>query len=925
MHMTQIRLTKPFLAMMLLTISLCFMACSEKEEDTKPVGTSSLQVTPGKLSFTSAGGTQQLQVKTTYKYFGYDISADWLSGDFKEDPTYNYITITAEPNTSTSARSAIIKVTGSNSTTITAETVSITIEQEGKTTDTSKEMTANIGANGGQVELNELKIEMPSGTFGEATEVKVAELTKGTILPNDEVSPFYEISMPVHTGGKFKVRIKSDQQSDDIVMVARTPGFSRERFESVNNDLFLEPIYKDGAYEVEFPKFVNPNDETKSFTVGLGRAKTLSTGARTRSNGGQVRNVKWHFVVPRSFEIEKGDVLDVINDYMGKSITKLIATGIVKSDTKTYDISVKFEDREVGDYGEFSGSLICHEFSSVYLNSKLFTGTIDHKELYQTVIHELHHYFSDEYDTRWLKSGCGACSQWIMLIEAGGVWAERLADSKETSTILQGNCKKFSQGYYFEDLYNGGVYDDECDPPSTWYDPTSWYVRSDRRGKGWQSHGYGMALFFEYVSQKWGDRAVTEFYQKMYDGGKDTYDCIEKAIEEKDRFLLAPYVTTYYEFLVDAALGKIRTGIAYSNMRDNTKKYSFNQDGEKTFTSDCYRFGISISTINIAKAYKNDKGSNPFVNKQLEVKESLEKVATDVYLIANGSKKGTYVSEFLGTVTQSGPLVIKDETTLNDLTENKTLLLISHTPENDKMHPSRLTAKLGDGENDNPMTRAKVWRVETKFRNDNLIGSYYSEYINHNELFGESVSWSGWDLQWSCENDAEGNLVIRSRQTKPSSEQAITTHPEYVLQDKYKLPGEYTNESTMEMVFAADKDNNVIILKSGWIKHRLKTNHHVSGGQTADKLIEMEFEIKDYITEKKISDWTNANMWGDDLKFVPTGKAFEKAVLRGTRFKKISGQETFERIEDTITDGWEMDLEVRFGRKSTSARKKQHK
>ena len=59
----------------LVLTALCKMtSCSEKSDDSGPVGTKSLQVTPGKLTFSAAGGTQQLEVKTTYAYYGYDIT-----------------------------------------------------------------------------------------------------------------------------------------------------------------------------------------------------------------------------------------------------------------------------------------------------------------------------------------------------------------------------------------------------------------------------------------------------------------------------------------------------------------------------------------------------------------------------------------------------------------------------------------------------------------------------------------------------------------------------------------------------------------------------------------------------------------------------------------------------------------------------------
>ena len=104
-------------ALVLLIGMIGCMACSEQSEDNDnppQAGSSNLTVTPGKLNFKAEGGTQELRVKTTYEYFGYDFTADWISADFKDDATYNIITVTAKPNTTSSVRKATFKIIGSN-------------------------------------------------------------------------------------------------------------------------------------------------------------------------------------------------------------------------------------------------------------------------------------------------------------------------------------------------------------------------------------------------------------------------------------------------------------------------------------------------------------------------------------------------------------------------------------------------------------------------------------------------------------------------------------------------------------------------------------------------------------------------------------------------------------------------------------------
>ena len=698
---TKNQLLKTFV---LLTGMIGFVACSEQNEDKDippQAGSVKLTVTPGKLNFKAEGGTQELRVKTTYEYYGYNFNADWISAGFKDDATYNIITVTAEPNTSSTVRTATFKVTGSNSETGVDESVNITIEQEAGS---SSEAKFNIDDNGGKVEVGDLQIQFPNGTFSTNTEIKVSNLKEGQVLGKDEASPFYEVTMPVKTGGTFKVSIKSNDKSSDLVMVAHTPSCTMHSTEIGFFDTFLQPTYKDGAYEVEIPRFLNPDDETATLTIGLGHAKVFSnSGAGTRVGagvGGQVKNVKWHYAVERSFEIDNNEKLGIIDDYMEKAIKHLFDTKIVKDETKTYDVSVKFEDRQVGDYGEFCQSMFCHELSGIYLNSKLFNGEIEHQELYQTIIHELHHYFSDEYDKRWTKAGIGKCSPWLMLIEAGGVWAEHLAEGTSASSILQNNSGKFVRGYYVDDLISGGVYDDTMDAASTWYNPLSWYWLSDRRGKAWQAHGYGMGLLFEYISNQWGIATITEIYNKMYNGGSDPYDCISSVVKEKETYFFDKVTSYYRNFLIEAALGKMKQGISYANFRLKAQRAL--EDGDYKYSSDCYRFGIAVNTFTIGNQYKNSAGEKSVKGKEIVIKESQDKVATDAYLIWPGSVKGTYLSELVGTISKDHDLIL-DEKNVNyilqgETSDNKTLLLISYTPENGDKKTSELTVSLKDAD-----------------------------------------------------------------------------------------------------------------------------------------------------------------------------------------------------------------------------------
>ena len=692
-----------FTALTVLCIGGLLMACDEKEEENemKEIGTENLKVTPGSLAFEASGGTKPLNISTTYKYFGLEFEADWI--DYSFDENYDILHITALPNTTDKSRQAVIDIMGSNDGETILERVKVKVQQDaGSGSDMQQ-----VSPSGGTVVKGDMTLTFSTGTFDQTTGITVSEVKSGDVLGSDEASTFYEVDMPVHTGQSMKVSIKSNEKSDDIAIVAHMPNISAHTFEPGHSDFIYETTYENGAYTATIPAFENGSNERASFAVGLAHTKTFANGVRTRTGagvGGQVANVKWHYAIFKSEEIDKNEVLTLMDDLMEKAIKKLMATGIVKEkdgNKRIYDISVKFDERNDGDYGEYKDCLFGHTFGGIFINKNLLNGTIDTNELYQTIVHEMHHYFSTEYDKRWTKAGGGMCSPWITLTEAGGVWAEKFADNTSPSKILIGACPTFIRGFYAEDLIQGGLYESEMGKQSTWYNPFSWYWTGDRRGPAWREHGYGMSLFFDYLSQQYGDQIITDIYQAQYDGGKDPYDCIEKVVATKDPQCFSTTFFGYKHFLVDVALGLVRNGINYGNFK--VDKYLFSKDETITKQDNCYRYGAIFGYSQIENSYTNASGEHSVAGKQMVIEQKKDGVTTEVYKIKLGAKKGQYDSKLMGTAVKGTPLIIADKQVLEDLmvTSVKTpdrLLFISYPTNNDAMHPSELAVSLEDAD-----------------------------------------------------------------------------------------------------------------------------------------------------------------------------------------------------------------------------------
>lgn len=655
-------------------------------------------------------------------------------------------------------------------------------EQKPDKPDTSVVVPTNgvtITTAGGKVEQKDLTIVFPEGTFAQDTKVPVKELDKGAVMGDDEVSAFYKVTLPVHTGKGFTLSIKADVgDRDGVVMVARTPCYpTHGKGNSIEyTNVILAPTFADGTYTVEVPQFENPADSYGDISFGLARmlrldgdgqpstrgADTEATKKEAVTRAGKVRNVAWHLCLPYRFEYmsaHNGDVVDVLNKYIRQSLEKLFNLNLTINGSASRDIAFTFEERDAGDYGEFKPSMFTDAWGKVVLNSKMFTGEIDHNELAKTIIHELHHYFTNEYDTRWSKAGLGVGSEWLVLTEAGGVWAERFMGNDDASTILKSNCGTFVRGYYWQDLIDGGIY-------------------TGSKNDAWQSHGYGMALLFEYFAQQFGEKTITELYdyQKYHSAYSvnGPYDCIDLYVEKYCPNLFT--FTDYHQFLVSAALGELKKGISYGNMAYRSI-IDITHDGSYPVEGDLFRYGVRVQPYRLSQSYTNPQGEHTLKGKELRFSETKEGAYADIYSMEAGSERGTFLPHYLGQASLLQPLVITDDAVLDDLLQTntndsgkklKTIIVISYNSANSKTLPSQLIVTLGD-----PVPQLSLSKTECGFTADGgeeqiAVTTNCSDVSVTEKPSWCSASISGNTLTLRAEKNTttkerEGNVVIMAR------------------------------------------------------------------------------------------------------------------------------------------------------------------
>lgn len=613
------KMEKLFRNLLLLFAVISLGACSEKVEETVPVvGNNSLQVTPGRLSFTSTGGTQQLQVKTSYQYYGYDIPAEWLSGSFKDDPNYNYVVITADPNTKPEARSASIKITGSNSESGVDEYVMVSVEQEGSSSSGEMEYTT-ISTSGGEVSAEDMTISFPANTFDSDTSVGMVKAESGSIRGDDEVSPFYTIELPVDTKQNIKVSIKADE-SDDIQMIAHAPSVSLDgNMKQSESDVVLEATYSNGAYVAEIPAFDNSGESgSANVSFGLVKKGNSTNNARTRGTRGTTNDPSITFYLDWSRKYDWSlEAQETIEDAATDAINTILSLGFKVTGARNIPIVIKALSEE-GAYGYFMQSAISEKWSTIEINSKMLNGNKD--ELRQTVFHEMLHYFQSAYDPRCCFSKYRfVYRDLLMLSEAGGVWIEKLAGSGY-SNIMKQNADGVMRSF---------------DPVKEIYKGTP------NEGREYQAHGYGLGIVLEYLSQEKGDNSIVCLYQAQKDGAATTKECFQK-FNELAGF---DFFYNYDDFAIRVLTGEVIDGFGFANVRESSH-LTLADDKIQTVNGKAYPYGTKVKQIRIDKGYKDSKGSSSMKDKALIVEEKKQYVNTYVYLQNKDNKKGKELGHF---------------------------------------------------------------------------------------------------------------------------------------------------------------------------------------------------------------------------------------------------------------------------------------
>lgn len=612
-----------------------------------------------------------------------------------------------------------------------------------------------VASSGGTIEKDSISITFPSGTFSGDTKVAISNVSKGKIYGDLEVSPFYQITMPITTKKATTIKIKSQKLDDDVSFIFHSTSFSRHGGTYSDSDIILESSYSNDEYSVTLPVFDN-DDETNTSYFAIGLARTITSDDITRSSKpvekGTVNGVKWELYIDPSAkaynfynEVVNVRELPKIRKYIEDAITKITDLGfkLAYSDRVIY-YYIRSKDES---WGEFKQSFWADSYSYIDISVEhLFYAKQDKDEFSMpcTVLHETFHYFQSNYDPRSAKDKAGgypagaAVDNENIIYEMGAIWIEQYANNGQL------NANYLKEIVFKKAFYQGDKSDGKGDKLGFGLELERWGGGS----AGWQNknviasnqqQGYTMGPLIYYITTMMKDygfrnKSILELYElfnkNWKSGTHNTYYILNDWLTMPTHnagYLLEN--SNFDDYWLELWQGKLVKDFSLTSIFSNNNNFKIeDKNGKYVFGDDLYQFGCGVRKVALT-GFKD----TPLDDKELVIKQENTSVHSYVVIASKKSNYKTFLPVTKGgeirCINQGDSIVIKGSTleTLreDDGTIQTHFYIIStnwfNTLHNTAIYPYKVSIELRDKEED-------VNNV-TPFRTNFSLGVKYFEEV----------------------------------------------------------------------------------------------------------------------------------------------------------------------------------------------------
>lgn len=542
-------------------------------------------------------------------------------------------------------------------------------------------VTQVISTAGGSISYESVSFTFPSGTFSDASEVSVTPLKAGAVLGEDEQSPFYQITLPLDTRKGVTVSIKGDQKDENTVFIFHAPVVATHDANGTVTyaDIIMPATYANGAYTAQIPP-ANNGGVKKSINMSFGLAKALSSssqGTRSATNGDikwEINWFGWSWIVTNRASIDK--VESDINAAMNEAVKVIKGLGFKVKGDRNIPINMCTFGLKDGEYGVHSQSCISDSNSVINLNRSLLTGSkYNAKILKRTIMHELFHYFQSAYDpsgTAWEKCSVKEQPERLRIMEAGGVWIEKLADENgmyDAGWVV--DFQRALRGY----LDEGAGGDEQYE-------------------SAFQTWGYGSATVLDWFELKKGKEQIVKMYETWRDKKTNPF---EAWLKECEKACGVEFFNKFSDYITTMAEGNLNAGVDWTNINATTGKRKFtaanfetkeniylNANQKETRRDAVYHYGIKTLRVTINKDL-DVKGQ------QLKIYHQQQNILGKVWRVT----KTTGEASLIGTVTAGKPLQITNEAILGSLRNTDVLMVVLEQISNARQQEAfEITASL---------------------------------------------------------------------------------------------------------------------------------------------------------------------------------------------------------------------------------------
>ena len=534
-----------------------------------------------------------------------------------------------------------------------------------------------VPISGGTITKDSISIDFPSGSFSKDTKIAITTVSKGEIGGNYEVSPFYQLTLPLKIDQPITIKIKCEEKNEDIRFLLEEPCFKKSIGEMDKHSFTVVANYSNGEYSLKLPASKENVDEESYLTIGLCK-NLLSSGAKTRIPiedifwnkesviEGKVENIEWYytakavdylFMTPNTDEFKfMFQIQPKLNKYIEESLKQIrnLHFSIKTARQIPFVFTSKRDSSKPDAYGNFCQSLRGDEYNTIELIIPVLK-TKSEKEIKQTIIHELLHYFQADYDPRSCLDRA-FYKESTITDEAGSVWIEQFMDNGNMNGDF---VAEYLPIYLISSTDLDAAYQGEG---------------KSSKGDKYAKTGYAMSTMLYYLtsplypSESFVDNKmkIVELY-KLYNkhpgsGYLPLFDWLDYYFP--DFF----YSSQFDDYLLALLTGnlinhpKININVAYPEGLD--RKIVITEPGKKEKKDICYGHGCVSYKFDL-NSYIKKQTSQSLKGKRVVIKQiGGDDLAT--YIIAHGKKGTSELIEQLfqridGTIFSNDSLVISGE------------------------------------------------------------------------------------------------------------------------------------------------------------------------------------------------------------------------------------------------------------------------